>query len=338
MCARCLAAAVLAATAAAACRDASVDTEAARDARAAMLATIAAQLRQPPASLGVLEFEPVAFADPCLEIRRREPCPRQATEGFRLRLLWRGEPYEYRAPAASPGDAALASAPDPRVGTPGLQWSWDSAPGGCQTLLVSADARAAIGWCDGPRLALPWLEGSFAEAEWTSLYRRFQPFQRDSTNHALVFAGTGGDVATPAWRHAIDAWAALRWSELRAGRSAADGRALVYRRPVRDRATDCDVLEVTAYGVAYLARSTCEGGAGERGRAVWLSDPLWERMDSWLSTWAPYADESAGITFFGTGAHEPDASELADLTLWMDQAMAHVAYTATEAWPAAAGG
>jgi hypothetical protein len=333
--ARWLAAALaLAATPATACSNTRVDPEGDREARAAMLFTVASQFREPSASLGVLEFEPVTFADACLEIRRLGPCAREPTAGYRLRLTRRGEAYEYRAPAASPADVALASAPDPRIGSPGLAWRWETAPGGCQTLLVSIDARAAVGWCDGPILGMPWMEGGFSAAEWSYLHARFQSFQRDSAQHALAFAGTGGDIATPAWQRAIDSWASLRWSELRAGRSgAAHGRALAYRRPVRARAGYCDVLEVTEYGVAWLGRSMCEGGGGEPGKAVWLSDELWERMDEWLRGWSPYTDETAGIYFFGTGPHAPDAAEARELARWMDRAMAHVASTPREAWP-----
>jgi hypothetical protein len=314
------------------CSDPAVESQQLREAREAMLFTIASQFREPAALLGVVEFDPVDFEDSCLDIRRRGPCRREPTEGYRLRLTRRGEPYEYRAPAASPTDVALASAPDPSMGTPALEWSWSSAPGGCQRLLVSLDARAALGWCDGPIVELPWM--GFAMDEWSYLYRRFASFRRDTDQHSVAFAGTGGDAVTSPWQDAIGRWASLRWSELRAGRSgAAHGRALSYRRPVRDREGYCDVLEVTEYGVAYLGRSMCEGGGGETGRAAWLSNELWARMNRWIVEWAPHTDEAAGLYFFGSGARVPDAADVRALTEWTDQAMAHVAYTTDEAWP-----
>ncbi|MSR35711.1 MAG: hypothetical protein EXR95_03560 [Gemmatimonadetes bacterium] len=140
-----------------------------------------------------------------------------------------------------------------------------------------------MGWCDGPVAEVAWTEGGFAAAEWSYLYDRFGPFQRASADHRLAFVGTGLESPSDAWQDALDHWAFLRWSELRAGRSgAAHGRALAYRKPVRDRAGYCDVLEVTEYGVAYLGRSQCEGGGGDPGKAVWLSDELWEQLNGWL--------------------------------------------------------
>ncbi|MSR35710.1 MAG: hypothetical protein EXR95_03555 [Gemmatimonadetes bacterium] len=122
--ARWLAAAALTVGAAtAACRDVRVDPEGTREARAAMLFAVASQFREPAASLGVLEFEPVTFRDACLEIRRRGPCAEEPTPGYRLRLTRRGEAYEYRAPSASPSDAALAAAPDPHIVDPALTWT-----------------------------------------------------------------------------------------------------------------------------------------------------------------------------------------------------------------------
>jgi hypothetical protein len=322
------------AASAAACRQARVDPEGAREAREAMLFVVASQFREPYAALGVLEFEPVTFEDACLEIRRRGACAAQRTPGYRLRVSRRGELYEYRAPAASPADAALASAPDPRIGPPALAWTWESAPGGCQTLLVSADVRAAVGWCEGAIAEVNWMEGGFSPAEWRYLDERFAPFERTTAEHRLSFAGRGTEPPAPEWQDAVERWAALRWSELRSGRSgAAHGRALAFRKPVRDRAGYCDVLEVTEYAVAYLGRSQCEGGGGEPGKAVWLSDPLWKQLNGWLTEWSPYTDDVSGIYFFGTGAHRPSPEEVSALEDWTDRAMAHVAYTDKEAWP-----
>lgn len=315
------------------CSEARVDPEGAREARAAMVATVAAQFREPPASLGVLEFEPVTWKNACLEIGRRGPCPAGSIRGYRLRLSRRGEPYEFRATAADPADVALASAPNPHVGTPALTWTWPSAPDGCQQLVVTADARPVLGWCDGPMAELQWLDGTFAAAEWAYLSERFQPFTLDG-DPSTVFAGRGGESPGTPWRDAIATWASLRWSELRAGRSgAAHGRVFAYHRTVRDHPELCDVLEVTEYGVAHLGRSQCEGGGGEPGRAAWLSDELWARLHGWLGSWSAYRDPGSGLELFGTGSHRPTAAEVRELTRWADRAMAHVAYSDREAWP-----
>lgn len=328
-----LATVALGVAAAGACREARVSPEGAAEARELMLSTVAARFREPSAALGVLEFEPVTWQDACLEIRRRGACPEEPTAGYRLRLNRHGEAYEYRATAADPADVALASAPDPRLGTPALSWSWETAPGGCRNLLVSHDGRPAIGWCDGPIAGLDWLEAEVSGAEWSYLYGRFAPFERRADDHALAFTGTGSEKPAPAWQEAMDRWARVRWSELHAGRrGAAHGRALAYRRPVRDREGSCDVLEVTEYGVAYLGRARCEGGGGEPGRAVWLSDSLWEEMNGWLESWAPRDTPQMG--FYGRGQGRPDERAL---ERWADLAMAHAATEAREAWPSPQG-
>ena len=316
-----------------ACREAKVDPEGAREAREAMLYGVASQLREPPASLGVLDFESVTWKDTCLEIARRGPCAAGDVPGYRLRLTRRGEPFEYRATAADPSDVALASAPNPHVGTPVLSWMWNGAPGGCQMLAITTDARPVIGWCDGPLLETEWLEGRFSGAEWSYLYERFTPFL-DTGDPALVFQGRGSDSTGVAWRHAIARWAELRWSELDAGRSgAAHGRALAYRRPVRDRPELCDVLEVTEYGVGWLGRAQCEGGGGQPGHAAWLSDALWQKLDGWLEAWGTYSDPARGLELFGRGTRALTPAQVRELEMWVDQAMANVAYSDREAWP-----
>ena len=305
-----------------------------RQAREAMLLAVASQFREPAASLGVITFEPVTWQDDCLGIRRRGPCTREPTPGFRLRFRRRGETYEYHAPLPNPADVALAAGPDPHIGAPALEWSWSAAPGGCQTLLISADARPAVGWCDGPVAELRWLEGGFAGEEWAYLSTRFAAVELKSGDPMLIFAGTGNEAPSPSWQRALASWAALRWSELRTGRSgAAHGGALAYRRPLRGRADYCDILEVTEYGVAYLGRSLCQGGESEVGRTAWLNDDLWQQFSEWLGRWGATSDEALGMSFFGQGDVAPSAADLGLLAEWADRAMADVASAPFEAWP-----
>lgn len=324
-----------AALAAAACGRPAPETAASREAREAMLFTIASQFRESAASIGVIEFEPVEFRDGCLEVERTATCARARTPGYRLRVRRQGGLYEYRAPSASPTDVVLASGPDPHIGAPALEWRWPAGPGGCRTLLVSADARPAVGWCDGPVAEVEWLTELFQLQEWEYFRGRFAPFTLTHDGHTLAFQGRGVDAGSEPWRHALERWAALRWSDLNAGRSgAAHGRGLAYRKPRRGASgtATCDVLEVTEYGVAYAGASLCEGGGGEPGKTAWLSDPLWNEMGVWLEEWAPYTDEAAGLYFFGRGTHVPDAEEARRLIAWCERALVHVAASATEAW------
>ena len=167
-----------------------------------MLFTVASQFREHPRSLEVVRFERVTWRDRCLEIRRRGECRREPTPGYRLRLTRRGQTYEYRAPLASPTDVALAAAPDPRIGAPALAWNWSPASGDCQTLLISTDARPAVGWCDGPIAEVEWPSELRSRDEWAYLYSRFTPFRLVSGDRTLVFNGTGTETASPPWRRA----------------------------------------------------------------------------------------------------------------------------------------
>jgi hypothetical protein len=316
----------------AACGRPAPETAELREAREAMLFTVATQFRENAATFGILEFEPVVWEDRCLEIERLATCPREPTPGYRLRLRRRGGLYEYRAPSASPTDVALAAAPDPEIVDPVLVWRWPAAPGGCRTLLISTDARPAIGWCDGPVAEVEWLGELFSSQEWTHFRGRFQSFDLTRAGRTLSFVGTGSEVATEPWQLAIERWAELRWSEMNAGRSgAAHGRALAFRKPRRDGDT-CDVLEVTEYGVAYAGVSACDGGAGQTGRTAWLADSLWAEMSVWIEEWAPVTDEASGLYFFGRGERPPDASALPRLLSWSERALVNVNTSALEAW------
>jgi hypothetical protein len=308
-----------------ACVGPSADSEASREAREAMLFTVASQFHESASALEVTRFERVAWRDSCLEIRRRGDCQREPTAGYRLRLRRRGQTYEYRAPLSSPTDVALAAAPDPRIGRPTLEWMWSPSHGACQTLVISADARPAIGWCDGPLAELTWLPELPSREEWLYLRRRFAPFQVRDGDHMLVFNGAGTEVPSADWQRALESWASLRWSELRTGRSgAAHGRAAAFRRPIANRSGYCEILEVTEYGRAYAGRALCEGGGGEPGRTGWLSNELWEQFSSWHRKWSSYSDEPTGVHFFGRGTHAPTASDVRLLSDWARRAIAEV--------------
>ena len=72
-------------------------------------------------------------------------------------------------------------------------------------------------------------KGGVSSAEWTCFYGRYTPFEMRSDERVFVFASSGSTVVFLAWQQAIERWAALRWSELRAGRSgAAHGRAMAH--------------------------------------------------------------------------------------------------------------
>jgi hypothetical protein len=171
---------------------------------------------------------------------------------------------------------------------------------------------------------LPWLPELPSRAEWHQLYHRFAPFELATGEHTLVFRGTGSAIVSAAWQTAVANWAALRWSELRAGRSgAAHGRALVYRRAVPTSPDRCDILEVTEYGTAYTGVAPCEGGGGERGRYAWLDDALWEMFSAWLAEWRAYED-TTGLSFFARGDRAPGTADVARLTDWVRRAIAYI--------------
>jgi hypothetical protein len=309
----------------AACVARAQETNATREAREAMLFTISSQFRDDQRTYRIERFERVTWRDRCLEIRRRAVCRREPTPGYRLRLRRRGQRYEYRAPLSSPTDVALASAPDPRIGVPALLWSWSPPSGDCRIFVISADARPAIGWCDGPLAEQEWLPELRSHEEWAQLYRRFAPFRLRTGDRTLLFNGRGSVAASLGWKRAFEAWAALRWAELRGGRSgAAHGRAMAYRRPIRGRAGYCDILEVTEYGVAYSNVALCDGGGGEPGRYAWLSDELWGEFSRWLDEWRIHSNEEEGIHFFGKGTRTLGPAETRELSDWARRAIVHV--------------
>jgi hypothetical protein len=308
-----------------ACATRSSETDATREAREAMLFMVASQFREHPGALEVVRFERVTWRDRCFEIRRRGECQRQPTPGYRLRLKRRGQTYEYRAPLSSPTDVALAAGPDPRIDTPALTWTWSPAAGDCHALLISTDARPAVGWCGGPLAQIDWLDQLPSREEWVYLYRRFAPFRLRTGDRTLVFSGIGAETASTAWQRALEAWASLRWSDLRTGRSgAAHGRAMAYGPPIANRAGYCDVLEVTEYGVAYVGSALCAGGGGEPGRVAWLSDELWKQFSAWLDEWGAYSNEANGLHFFGRGKRALGPAEVRLLSDWATRAMTHV--------------
>jgi hypothetical protein len=61
-----------------------------REAREAMLFTIASQFRESAQAIEVVDFSRVTWRDACLEIRRRGECARTRTPGYRLRIQRRG--------------------------------------------------------------------------------------------------------------------------------------------------------------------------------------------------------------------------------------------------------
>jgi hypothetical protein len=206
-----------------------------------------------------------------------------------------------------------------------LAWRWSPPFGECQALSISADARPAVGSCAGPLAEVHWLDEVPSRDEWLYLYRRFAPFRTRHGDRTLVFNGTGGQTASAAWRRALERWASLRWSDLRAGRSgAAHGRAMAYHRPITNRAGYCDILEVTEYGSAYAGVALCSGGGGEAGESAWLTDDLWEQFTPWLDAWGVHDDRAKGLYFFGSGTRRLDSGDVQMLSRWADRAIAHL--------------
>ena len=295
-----------------------------QEAREAMLFTVTSRERLRPDSVTVLRFRPVRWRDSCLEIQTGGACAQQSVPGYRLRIRMRGGEYEYRASAADPSSIKLADAPDPELAGSALRWQWTTATQGCQQLVIDTVALVALGWCDGALQRAEWLPELPSHEEWQTLYGRFSPFTwRDTLGHALDFRGIGNEAASPAWRSAVARWAALRWSELNAGRSGAGhGRALAYRAADAREPGMCDVLEVTEYGVAYAGRSLCKGGGGVAGGSAWLSSTLWYEFDA---LWRALAAFEEGTLMFAGQGQAPLTPEVEQrLRAWCERAIAEV--------------
>jgi hypothetical protein len=123
---------------------------------------LAQQLGLELADVALVSYEEVEWPDSCLGVQVEGiMCAQVITPGYRVILAAKGQQYEFHTDENG-GNARLAIAPEPEIGTPVITWSQSSA-GLCQTAVISG-AAIAHGSCDGALV-----EGHLAaeqRAEW----------------------------------------------------------------------------------------------------------------------------------------------------------------------------
>jgi len=284
----------------------------------AALYLLASQFRVSMDQVHLIRWEQVDWPNGCLGIPMRDACTEAIVPGYRIVVDIGGQQYEYRStlPDARPYRLLLAAGPDPGIEEPTLVWEGQE-DDGCQSLLLAADGRAAIGPCDAPHVLRPLLEEMGRSQQWTDLLLRFAPFEAKTPSGWVKFQGQGQEVASPAWQRAVAAWARLVRQELQFGRSGASwGAALAWHREMPERPGYCQFMQVEVYGWAYASIARCEGGDPQDLGQGWLETAEWEQFDAWFYSRAPvYHPE---LDFFGTGAQEMSESEVDALRRWAE--------------------
>ncbi len=285
----------------------------------AVLWQLAGQLRLPePHQVHLVRWEQVDWPNGCLGVPMRDACTEAIVSGYRIVVEIAGQEYEYRStlPDAQPYRLLLAAGPDPGIEEPDLTWEGQG-DDGCQSLLLAADGRAAIGPCDAPHTPLHLFDDVGRPQQFADLLARFARFQTETPAGRIVFRGQGGEPATPAWQRAIAAWARLVRQELQFGRSGASwGAALAWHREIPERPGYCQFLQVEMYGLAYASVARCEGGDAQNLGWGWLEMAEWEQFDTWFYGRSPVYRPD--LDFFGTGIQEMSESDVDALRRWAE--------------------
>jgi len=284
----------------------------------AALYLLASQFRVSMEQVHLVHWEQIDWPNGCLGIPMRDACIETIVPGYRIVVEISGQEYEYRSTLsdARPYRLLLAAGPDPGIKEPALIWEGQE-DDGCQSLLLAADGRAAMGPCDAPHAMRPLLEEMGRPQQWADLLARFAPVEAETSSGWIKFQGQGQETATPAWQRAIAAWGRLVRQELLFGRSGASwGAALAWHQGIPEQAGYCKFLQVEVYGFAFASTARCEGGDARDLGQGWLKMAEWEQFDAWFYGRAPVYRQ--GLDFFSTGHQEMNESEIDALRRWTE--------------------
>ena len=185
----------------------------------------------------------------------------------------------------------------------------------CHRLSVTQDYRAFVGLCDGEQTVVEFVTNR--EGGLDDMIARFAPFQADTPQGRITFNGHG-EIAGPAWEHAIANWAQFTHAELASGRVGAANRTVLAWNlgEQSNQPNKCQMLLVLVHGYATAGLTPCAGGQIEVITSDWIDLADWEQFDTWLYTTAPfYRDNNY---FDGRGAIELSAKEVAVLAEWVE--------------------
>jgi hypothetical protein len=296
----------------------------------AVLWQLAGQLRLPePDQVHLVRWEQVDWPDGCLGVPMRDACTEAIVSGYRIVVEIAGQEYEYHStlPDAQPYRLLLAAGPDPGIEEPDLTWEGQE-DDGCQSLLLAADGRAAIGLCDAPRTPLHLFDDVDRPQQFADQLARFAPFQTEALTGRIVFQGQGQEVASPAWQRALAAWARLVRQELQFGRSGASwGAALAWHREMPERPGYCQFLHVEMYGLAYASVARCGGGDARNLGQGWLQAAEWEQFDTWFYGRSPVYRRD--LDLFSIGSQKMSESEVDALQRWSEAVYSRLTVEAT---------
>jgi hypothetical protein len=185
----------------------------------------------------------------------------------------------------------------------------------CSSLLLAPNNQALIGPCGSAQTPVRLF--AHRDREWAEILARFAPFQYNTSREQVTFQGRG-QIAGPAWRRAITAWARFSYSELSAGRFSASPRTVLswWLGEFPGRPDKCAHLTVLDFGYAYAESIPCQGGDVQNSVGAWLETRKWERFDAWLYSRAPVYQ---GNNYFsGEGAREMTEAEIIELSDWAE--------------------
>jgi len=281
----------------------------------AVLWTLCLQFRTTPNDIELVRWEKVEWPDGCLGVPLRGMCTQAIVPGYRIMVEVDGQEYEYRSDREGVR-VLLAAGPDHGIEEPILTWEGDEEDG-CQSLVLGADGRAAIGPCDAPLTPLRLSEETGRPEQWADLQARFKRFEAETRWGPVAFAGHGPEKATSAWQTAIAAWARLVRLELQWGRGGASwATSLSWNQELAGSPAFCKFLSVDMYGMAFASTARCEGGdAVDLGRG-WLTTEELEQLDAWL--YGRAALSQSNLHFSGMGSQTMSQGDLTDLTAWAE--------------------
>lgn len=129
-------------------------------------------------------------------------------------------------------------------------------------------------------------------------------------------AGVGTAEASPAWQHAMDAWAQVLYQELASGRASATGATAMswFIGATTADATLCQQVIVLSYGYAYAQTVPCAGGAVQAMTGGVLTDAEWAQFAEWQQTYAPLYVENNYLN--GEGTQAAGETEVQQIAAW----------------------
>lgn len=254
------------------------------------------QLHIDPATITLVNAEPVEWPDACLGVRLpNQVCASVVVPGYKLTFNVAGQEYVLHSDQGG-YQVRVVAAPEPAVGEPLLYWGGTADNGLCMEATL-AGTGIAFGICGG---SAP-IGGKYAaDARQTVLNEwvaRFAPFDAETEWGSIRLLGTGNTQATPAEQEQIGRWAQTAVMEAAGGESLA---GLRYEGPAEFGSADTSKCAVLQLGTPIEAGiGACDGTMTNKdmGKATYLQ---WEYLRDQFAAFV-YETATEKITFEGMG-------------------------------------